>query len=120
MESLLSKDRENTGEILRHAAKLAERYLRQRQNSAAPGMVVPDLEVRDLPQEGIGATATLEFFETKFADQIASSAGPRYFGFVTGGSTPASIAGDWLVSTYDQNACGSNDSIAPQIEKQTI
>lgn len=30
--------------------------------------------------------------------------GPRYFGFVTGGSYPVAVAADWMVSAWDQDA----------------
>ena len=119
MNSQLSADQNQINTILAKTLAVAERYF-QIQNNLPPGKFIPDISMEPLPINGIGAKATLDFFEKNFAHEITNSAGPRYFGFVTGGSTPAAIAGDWLVSTYDQNACGSNDSIAPQLERQTL
>ncbi len=119
MNTLLKHDKDNFSEVLSKALSIAEEYIHEK-NSIPAGRYIPDIVLQDLPEKGIGANRALEFFQKHYADKITNSAGPRYFGFVTGGSTPASVAGDWLVSTYDQNACGSNDSIAPQIERQTL
>jgi glutamate/tyrosine decarboxylase-like PLP-dependent enzyme len=119
MNHLLSDDRERFPEILKHTLSIAENYL-TRKDGPAPGRFIPDITLHDLPERGKGAKGTLDYFLKNYEHQLASSTGPNYFGFVTGGSTPASVAGDWLVSAYDQNAAGSNDTIAPQLERQTI
>jgi len=119
MNPTLQHDKNSFNEILRHTLGVAERYFSE-QDTLKPGMLVKTLPSTQLPEKGLGAVEVLKHFETKYSKLITNSAGPRYFGFVTGGSTPASVAGDWLVSTYDQNAAGSNDSIAPQIEHQAV
>ena len=71
-------------------------------------------------RKGIGGEATLEEFMHRFYNGMVSSAGSRYFGFVTGGTTPAALMGDWLVSTFDQNASVRDNSSAAKIEEETI
>ena len=56
-----------------------------------------------LPAEGIPADRVIEILADAAERGTVASAGPRYFGFVTGGSTPAALAADWLVSAWDQN-----------------
>src|SRR3954470_14132202 len=107
MNSILREDYKNMAALLDSASESAKHYF-QIQHDVAPGKYIRNITLHDLPEQGIGAMKTLEYFQKEFAPQITNSAGPRYFGFVTGGSTPASVLGDWLVSTYDQNACGSN------------
>lgn len=119
MYSQLKSDKSDFQKILNHTVGLASKYL-DKIDDLPPGRLIEDIKLTSLPEKGIGATAALDLFQKNFADKLSASAGPKYFGFVTGGSTPASVAGDWLVSACDQNACGSNDSVAPQIEKQTI
>lgn len=116
MHQQLLEDRDNYRRILSEASAVALNYL-ENMAEVAPGKFVPDIAPMTLPESGLGASGAIEYFSKHFAKDIAATSGPRYFGFVTGGSTPAAVAADWLVSAYDQNACGSNDSIAPQIER---
>lgn len=66
----------------------------------------PELRTETLNQEGLGLEAALEQFYEFHNNKLVSSSGPRYWGFVTGGTTPAAIAGDWLTSVFDQSPQG--------------
>jgi glutamate/tyrosine decarboxylase-like PLP-dependent enzyme len=73
-----------------------------------------------LPDDGAGAEGALARFAERWAPGFSGSAGPRYLGFVTGGATPASVAGDWLTSAYDQNVSGAAGSWATALERETV
>ncbi len=58
-----------------------------------------------LPAAGEPATAVIDRLAAAAETGTVATQGPRYFGFVVGGSLPVATAADWLVSAWDQN-CG--------------
>lgn len=71
---------------------------------------------------GLGAMGALQQFNEVYEKLIVSASGPRYWGLVVGGTTPAAIAGDWLATVYDQNpqAITGHGDISANIEIETI
>lgn len=57
-----------------------------------------------LPSRGTDAADVVDDLVAATHDGIVAMAGPRYFGFVIGGSLPVAVAADWLTSAWDQNA----------------
>lgn len=73
-----------------------------------------------LPDHGSGTAAALAAFQTRWAPRLSASAGPRYLGFVTGGATPAALAGDWLTAAHDQNSNSALDGAGQDLERETV
>lgn len=71
-------------------------------------------------QPPVGAAGALQRFARDWLPHLSGSAGPRYLGFVTGGATPASMLGDWLTASLDQNPTAGWDSEAPELERATV
>jgi glutamate/tyrosine decarboxylase-like PLP-dependent enzyme len=55
-----------------------------------------------LPVESTDPVAAIEDWFARAEPGIVASPGPRFFGFVLGGVTPAALGGDWLTSALDQ------------------
>ncbi len=99
------------------AARHAERFL----DSLAERPVAARAsfqELRDslggpLPDAGLAPEAVVERLAARVEPGLVASAGPRYFGFVIGGSLPAAMAADWLTSAWDQN--GGMNATSPVV-----
>ncbi len=60
-----------------------------------------------LGDEGQDAASVLSDLATRAEPGLVAIPGGRFFGFVIGGTLPAALAADWLVSTWDQNSGSS-------------
>ncbi len=57
-----------------------------------------------LPKVGVDATEVIERLGTLGEPGLMGMGSGRFFGWVIGGTMPAPLAADWLISTWDQNS----------------
>ena len=57
-----------------------------------------------LPAEGTDASSVIDFLAATAEPGLMAIGSGRFFGWVMGGTLPAGLAADWLVSAWDQNA----------------
>jgi glutamate/tyrosine decarboxylase-like PLP-dependent enzyme len=108
--SLLQEERNrmDSEKLLARTTDLALEFLRGLpERPVRPSASIEQLRTDlggDLPEHGEDPLQTLERLARQADPGLVAMAGPRYFGFVIGGHVPASLAADWLTSTWDQNA----------------
>jgi len=89
----------------------AERVIRYRE-ALAEHRVQPEVDVERfratfggaLPAAGVAPETVLDELATAVEHTLTASAGPRYFGFVVGGSLDAATCADVLTTGWDQTA----------------
>ncbi|GMU05284.1 pyridoxal phosphate-dependent decarboxylase family protein [Corallococcus caeni] len=119
MSDLLSRDLSLLPDLLEQARASALEFLTALPERPAGIRPAPP-EPLGLPEAGLGAGDALALFRRRYEAGLSGSAGPRYLGFVTGGTTPAALVGDWLVSAYDQNVSNDGDSLATSVEREAL
>jgi glutamate/tyrosine decarboxylase-like PLP-dependent enzyme len=95
--------------LLASTAERASRYLEDvATRSVAPGKdAVARLSLLDGPlqEEPVSPETVLQQLDEVASPATMAMAGPRFFGFVMGGSLPAALAANWLAAAWDQNSC---------------
>lgn len=118
MDLKLHDDLKYTDQLLQLTKDFSSKFLSAIDKLAADKQVEINCRVA-MPDRGMGGAAALEMFRQQYGNSLTAAAGPRYWGFVTGGVTPAALMGDWLTAAMDLNS-SDKSSAAFYIETETI
>src|SRR6188508_1077890 len=95
-------------ELLRRTAEIAVDFVESLDERPVwPPATVDELRSTlggDLPDGPSDPLEVVEALAQAAERGVVGIPSGRYFGFVIGGAVPASLAADWLASTWDQNA----------------
>ena len=104
----MSAPEERYGDALEAAARHARQWLEsQETRHVGPRVTAADLAADfggPLPRDGTPAAEVVDYLATKAEPGLMAMPSGRFFGWVIGGTLPAALAADWLVSAWDQNA----------------
>jgi len=104
-----------TDELLSDVARRGARYLAGlRTRRVAPdASALNALAILDepLPSTGCAPRDVIDLLDGTGSPATVATAGPRYFGFVIGGSFPVATASNWLVTAWDQ--CAGLTAMSP-------
>ena len=93
--------------LLADAASRAARYLagvKERSVAPTPAALLALARLApSLPERGLAAESVLALLDEIGSPATVAMAGPRYFGFVIGGSLPATARRERLAGAWDQN-----------------
>jgi glutamate/tyrosine decarboxylase-like PLP-dependent enzyme len=96
--------------LLNQAVEIASAYFERRDSSPVFPRITPD-RLRQafgagtpVPEQGQAADQVIAELARASGLGLVAHTGPRYFGFVIGGSLPVATAADWLTSAWDQNS----------------
>ena len=100
---------------LHYLSDLPERPVRER----ASVQELRGLLDRELPDAGEDPVTVVEQLADAAEPGLIATGGPRYFGFVIGGSLPAALGADWLATAWDQvgslYVCGPSAAVAEEV-----
>lgn len=91
------------GEAARRAIRLYEELDRAHVAASAGYQELRGRLDLPLPDGGVDPVQVLDELLRDTRDGLVGAGGPRFFGWVIGGSTPCAIAADWILSAWEQN-----------------
>jgi glutamate/tyrosine decarboxylase-like PLP-dependent enzyme len=104
----MSAPEERYSDALEAAARHARRWLEsQETRRVSPAASAAALAAEfggPLPRAGQPAAEVVDYLATRAEPGLMAMPSGRFFGWVIGGTLPAALAADWLVSAWDQNA----------------